>query len=220
MALLLRAITLPPERVEANPEGTLRLDAGGLTAWASEVDAAKTFGRDDLVLHHRIVSDIFAHVEACLPARFPSWFDADQLPSRRAELTARLERVKGCCEFAVTGAWVTSDDATRDDTQIDSGRAYLAQRLRRFATSDSRLARATELADELEASVGAEIVERRRQLCPSQGVALSLALLVKRTSGELVRSRLGHAVEDVRILVNGPWPPYTFAGVGREQGDG
>lgn len=221
MALLLRAITLPPERRESNPEGTRRVDVGGLTAWASELDETTAFGRDDLVHHHRLVSDIFARVDACLPARFPSWLDEAQLRTRQADLRARLERIKGCCELAITGTWPTSHDETRDATKIDSGRAYLAQRQRVFATSDSRLARASALADELERSVGAVIVDARRQLCPSSNVAFSLALLIQRASVEEALSRMARGAEDVRILVNGPWPPYTFAGVGREeQGDG
>ena len=44
-------------------------------------------------------------------------------------------------------------------------------------------------------------------------VALSSAVLVARASAEDVKNRLIRAEQDVRILVNGPWPPYTFATV-------
>jgi hypothetical protein len=44
-------------------------------------------------------------------------------------------------------------------------------------------------------------------------VALSAALLVPRASAENVRKRIARTEQDVRILINGPWPPYTFADV-------
>lgn len=220
MALLLRAITPLPERV-VELDQLVRVDVRDLSAWLSELhDANVRFGREDLLEHHRLVDEIFAQVEACLPARFPSWFDEAQLRTRHAELSAKLERVRGCCEFAVTGTWLTPADETRDDTKISSGRAYLAQRQRIYAASDKRLERAKDLAEELERRVRDDLIDLRRKLCPSPNVALSLALLVERTHVEEVRSRIGQTAEDVRILINGPWPPYTFAGVGPEQGDG
>ncbi len=56
----------------------------------------------------------------------------------------------------------------------------------------------------------------RHSLCPSQSVGLSSALLVKRSRAADVQARLVRTQHDVRILVNGPWPPYTFAAVGSD----
>lgn len=220
MALLLRAITLPTEDM-VGVDQLVRVDTFGITAWASELPSAEpSFSREDLLEHHRVLNEIFVRVESCLPARFPSWLDEAQLRARHAELSARLERVKGCCELAITGTWLTPENETRDNTQVGSGRAYLAQRQRTFAASDKRLKRAKELADGLERTIRDDLIDVREKLCPSPIVALSMALLVKSTSAEEVRWRVDRTTEDVRILVNGPWPPYSFAGVGREQGDG
>jgi hypothetical protein len=38
-------------------------------------------------------------------------------------------------------------------------------------------------------------------------------VLVPRASAENVTKRLTRSEQDVRILINGPWPPYTFADV-------
>jgi Gas vesicle synthesis protein GvpL/GvpF len=51
-------------------------------------------------------------------------------------------------------------------------------------------------------------------VCPSPDVALSSSMLVQRTMASWLLAELkdfGQGVEDVRILVHGPWPPYTFA---------
>ena len=69
------------------------------------------------------------------------------------------------------------------------------------------------LADELERLVANDLVEVRHQICPSATVALSSAVLVPRTRAEKIRAQLIRAEQDVRILVNGPWPPYTFGNV-------
>ena len=223
MALLLRAITLPPTEVVAGVERLVRVDTAGLTAWATELpNSEPRFGHTDLLEHHRVVTDIFNRVEACLPARFPSWFDQERVLSRHAQLAAGLERVKGCCELAVTGVWLGGDDVPETVEGVASGRAYLARRQRAYASSDRRVARANQLAGEIGQRLGDAVVEARRKVCPSPTIALSLALLVKRTSLDVeeVRATVGCTADDVRILVNGPWPPYTFADFGSEQGDG
>jgi hypothetical protein len=200
----------------------VRIEQGALMAWATEFsDTEPTFTRDDLLAHHALVAEIFACEEAILPARFPTLVDdqdtlCERLRSRQDTLTAQLERVRGCCELAVTMLW-TSADVAQPAVEADSpGRRYMAQRQLAFAGSDRRRARARELADQLDRSVGADLISARHTVCPSASVGLSSALLVKRSRAEPVQMRLVHTRDDVRILVNGPWPPYTFAAVGSD----
>jgi len=41
-----------------------------------------------------------------------------------------------------------------------------------------------------------------------------MALLVPRVRAAEVRARLARVEPDVRILLNGPWPPYSFVAIG------
>ena len=66
--------------------------------------------------------------------------------------------------------------------------------------------------EQTERLVGSDLVDVRK-FCPSVIVALSSALLVPRASADRIKARLSRDEQDVRILVNGPWPPYTFATV-------
>lgn len=201
MRLLLRAITTP-----ADSSGFVTVTANGLMAWASEVeDDQAEFSRDAMLEHHRVVADIDARVEACLPARFPTAVnDADALSaliaSKGVELARQLERVRGCCELAVTVA----DPAAPDSPA--SGRQYLLARQKRYAL-------ARELSERVTSTLGGDLVASQTRVCPTTTVVLSMALLVPRPRVSEVVTNLRRVAADVRILVNGPWPPYSFARV-------
>jgi hypothetical protein len=53
----------------------------------------------------------------------------------------------------------------------------------------------------------------RHESCPSAEVALSLSLLARRDEADALKARAMTAVaalEGVRGVVSGPWPPYSF----------
>jgi hypothetical protein len=188
----------------------VRIERDALMGWATELsDDQPAFTREDLLAHHELVAAIFAREEAILPARFPTFADdthtlCDRLQSRQDALRAQLERVRGCCELAVTALWMGSEAAPPPVEADSPGRRYMYARRQALAGSDRRRARARVLA-----------VQRDR-LCPSQGVGLSSALLVRRSRAADIKASLVRTEQDVRILVNGPWPPYTFAAVGSD----
>src|SRR6185503_13551475 len=88
-----------------------------------------------------------------------------------------------------------------------AGTAYLRARA-------ARLAAARDLAQRVETIAGADLAASEHRLAPSDGVLLSSALLVERAVANTVKARLYREARDVRILVNGPWPAYTFAALG------
>ena len=224
MSLLLHAISPPDASVgprsglRGNP--LVRVEASGLTAWATMFDEKPDqLTRHDLLAHHEVVSEIDQAHDACLPARLPTWLATteqlqDLLARRQAELEASLARVHGRVELAVIATWAAPDDLPEEPQVATPGTRYLLQRRLAIEGSDRRRERAHQLADELERLSQPELVEMRREVSPSRAVALSAALLVPRASAPAVKARLGTAAQDVRILVNGPWPPYTFAEVG------
>ena len=169
-----------------------------------------------------VVSDVFAHVDACLPARFPTWTDdaATLIAARRQALTQQLEHVKGCAELAITATWTTPLDEIDEPQGLTPGTRYLRGRQRVFEGSYRQRQRANVLMSELTDMAKPSVRDTNARLCPSNTVALSLALLVERATAESVKARLPRTCPDVRILVYGPWPPYTFAGVFQHSGQG
>lgn len=211
MSLLVCAITTPRT---SEPEGALeRLAVGNLTVWFTRVKVhGDGFRREDVLAHHRLVADVFERVEACLPARFPTLVDDEaalrqHVEKQQTELTEQLQAVRGACELAITAVWTTPEEAPGGLDALTPGRRYMEVR----RVSEHRRERARQLAAALETSAGSALRETVRHLCPSNAVALSLALLLERSAGPDVRERIQRQpLDDVRILVNGPWPPYTF----------
>jgi len=85
-----------------------------------------------------------------------------------------------------------------------------------YAARKDRKARADELAEGLLAKLAIERALVWYQTSTSEGVAVSLAVLVpndqaKGWKADLERLARGH--HDVVGVVNGPWPPYSFASV-------
>ena len=227
MRLLLHALTTaePPAETPSglHAQPLVRIDDSGLAAWATQVsDSNPRFGRIDLIEHHQIISRLHEQLAACLPARFPTWvLDEDALREdirrRQTELTAALDAVHGQCELAVTALWTEQEPAepVTPPEAMTPGRQYLLERQQALAGSDQRRERARELADEIERVAGADLVAVRRQVCPSAAVALSSALLAPQARAKDLMARLLGMQDGVRILVNGPWPPYTFADTGK-----
>jgi hypothetical protein len=210
MSLLLHAI-VPADGARA-PEGATSVLAGRLVAIASDHDGGRTLGRPEMLAHHELVAELHADHDACLPARFPTLLadgDAlkDVLERRETELRAALERVRGRSELAVTALW--THPAQREPVAADTpGRRYL---LERQQAQQLRTA-ASAIADGIERALGADLIDARRRVCPRAGVAVSSAVLVPSARASELAERVlsTEGLPDVRILVNGPWPPYSF----------
>jgi hypothetical protein len=214
--LLLHAIL--PADAAAAPDTGLRgwplrqVRARQLTAWATEC-AEQPFspGRDDLLCQHTLVQQALG---VCLPVRFPTWL-ADEhalrelLQQRSEALVAALEHVRGRVELAVTIRW----DAQRPENPApvvatSPGKRFLDERRRQYAQADEQRAEARRLAKLVEADE--RVLAAQHTVCPSREIGLSSALLVSQADALAVATRLRDLREGVRILVNGPWPPYSF----------
>ena len=197
----------------------MRVDASGLTAWAKNLsqDAAQ-LSKADALRHHADVTLVFETVEACLPARFPTLFADEaslgaELERRGRELATALDAVRGACELGVTAVWTNPEIASPEVDAAAPGMRYMLQRQAAIGGSERRRMRAVEVAEALEREAGSGLRRARRRVCPSTEVALSLALLVERQAAAELKQKLERQTQrDVRILVHGPWPPYTFAG--------
>lgn len=226
MRLLLHAITSPPEARAVDVQGLhgavlTRVDVSGLTAWSTALaDAPASYTRDDMLEHHRVVSEIFARVDACLPARFPTLLDPPKLDAlvreRQDGLISQLDIVRGACELAITAVWSSPDAPLPIPADLAPGRRYLLARQQTLAASEQRRSRANALADDLERELADTPRDTRREVCPSVRVALSYAVLLALADVAMVEQRIPRLAPGVRILVSGPWPPYTFASVRSE----
>jgi hypothetical protein len=195
--------------------------AGDIGLWSTHWDPADKLDRSDALEHHRLVERICAS-QPCLPVRFGTTFataDAARasLASRSTELRAALDRVAGKSELALTLLWRESaDPAAPAPATAGPGRRFMEERRARYAAREARKARAGDLVERLIAELPVERSLVWHQTCTSEGVAVSLAVLVpsdQATQRKADLHRLAGCFSDVVGVVNGPWPPYSFASI-------
>lgn len=208
----------------ASPRADLGLWATGWDGPPGPLD------RTDALAHHGIVAAIAA-AGPCLPVRFGSWVADDAaaaalLADRRDALAAALVRVTGRSELAVTLLWrerpTTSGERAAMALTVPvgvasaPGRRFLEARRRALGDRESREAVAEALAGrliELLVELGIDQADVRHEICRTEEVALSLSALVpsaRAIETKAAAARLAAALEGVRGVVSGPWPPYSF----------
>lgn len=150
---------------------------------------------------------------ASLPARFGNVF-ADEpallraLVEREDALDAELAEVGGRVELGVTISW--RDRETRESAMATTGRAYL----RAAATREAERRAAELVVARLVGGLPDGRTAARHRICPREGVAATVAMLVARDEVESVRAVIeafGGRSGDVHVAVYGPMPPYSFA---------
>jgi Gas vesicle synthesis protein GvpL/GvpF len=143
-----------------------------------------------------------------LPARFGSVFDAEDdvrsmMRERSAELRAAVARVRDAAELGLRASWSSLPEGGKSD---ESGTAYMHRRLAQHRRAE-HVARVLEPLDRLARA-------SHHRLQPDAATAFAGAYLIERDRLEeftqLVRD-LDQRLEDIGLLLTGPWPPYSFA---------
>lgn len=203
------------------------LEAGGLTVWASSLEAPPSPSPGRIRRHDRVIRTATAGAVTPLPLRFGQWFATrreavESVDKRKSDHLRALEDVRGSVEFGVrilgpgraTGE-APSGRETTDDPEAagaGAGRAYLEALARRQADEEKRRERGRALAREL----GERLVPPVRRQRPEAGsgdVLAAVSQLVART--DVPRYRGGMRAHrksrpELRFVVSGPWPPYSF----------
>ena len=223
MTLLAHAIVaappalLPPGGLRGRPLAWSEA-ADGLGLWSTEWPSDLKLERPDALEHHHLVERICA-AQPCLPVRFGTAFasvDAARasLEKRSEALHAALARVGGKSEIALTLLWREPSAAPALVTDGGPGRRYMEGRRAEFNAREGRRARAEALVERVIAELAIERPLVWHETCTTASVAVSLAALVP-TERALERkadlARIVSRFTDVTPVLNGPWPPYTFA---------
>lgn len=193
-------------------------EAGDLGLWSTEWAPDIKLERPDALEHHRLVERICA-AQPCLPVRFGTAFATPEdarasLDKRAVALRAALSRVAGKSELALTLLWRESPMPTPIESATGPGRRYMEERRAEFAAREARRARAESLVERVVAELAIDRQLVWHETCTSDSVAVSLAVLVPtEQAGErrMELERIGSRFPDVISVLNGPWPPYTFA---------
>ncbi len=190
--------------------------ADGLVALVSEHELAPAVDEASLWAFDEVIESHMAD-RAVLPARFGSMVQDGAavlalLNDRRAELSAKLERVRGAVELGVRAVWRDLAGGSAPDLE-PTGTSYMLDRV-----AGNR--RAREETQRIDRALAPLARATRCHVLPRPSIAVSAAYLVDRGRvGEFAAAvaALDAKTEDVELACTGPWPPYSFAG---EHGDG
>ena len=218
------ALSMVPCRALAAVTGPARDDAGLPTMQA--------------VLQHESIVEAVRRLGPALPVRFGTVFrDASSVASALAErydaLSADLDRLGDKVELGVTAMWATDSSADggdgspaaapHDDRRAtrSAGARYLRDRAAQARHDDARRERARAVAAELDRALGPLALERRMSLVPTPRIALRATYLLEPSGVHaftLAFEATRRTRSEVRALLTGPWPPYSF--VRRREADG
>jgi hypothetical protein len=196
----------------------------------------------DAVLRHEAVVEAVRRQGRALPVRFGTVFrDATSVATALAEryesLETDLDRVGDKVELSLTALWAPGGPYAAPEGAAPEGRAarnptaaahahnagarYLQARAAELRGDEALTERARAVARELDKLLGKLVLAQRTSLLPTAGIAVRTAYLLDpagvsafKTAVDVIRA----TSSELRVLLTGPWPPYSF--VGRSESEG
>ena len=211
MTLLVRSFVRDADAHRLAPLGLMAVRASQVAAAVSEVDGAPALTERALREHEAITARVHAATPS-LPSRFGVTFgDARDLRTalerREVALREQLDRLGTRVEMAVTLSWREEQPRPAEPR---NGREYLEARAVRERQRDE----AARIAARFVAELGYERAVTRESMCPRDGVAATLSILIPREEVMRVRRYVASSRErssEVTVAVSGPLAPYSFA---------
>jgi Gas vesicle synthesis protein GvpL/GvpF len=195
------------------------VDAGPLRAWVSDLDEAAVMVSVDRVRAHDVVVRAVLETQTPLPARFGQTFPDDTalrtaVERRREALLQAAARVRGTVEMTVRALLDPSPAAGGNALTGESGREYLAGLRERQRVERQARSQADFLHKRISDAVLGTVREEARAPARSSACSLSVSHLVPRDAVTGYRLTIRALIESdpqLRLMVSGPWAPYSFA---------
>ena len=179
--------------------------------------------RENALAHASVVQGMLDRTTP-LPFRFGTLGTEDQLLSyvaaRQDALLAKLAQVRGCVEMNVKIISDREVPQVVDQVAEKPGTSFLLQKQQEILGGEARAAEAKRVAGWLEGVLREYVRETRINTDFRDKLLVAGAHLVERDLVERYRLKLKETREEARterpelkFLVSGPWPPYSFANI-------
>ena len=179
--------------------------------------------RENALDHAAVVRSVLDRTTP-LPFRFGTLVTEQQLrnylSARQPALQTKLAHVRGCVEMSVKIIWELSRDNKSNvaDTATNQGAGtnFLAEKRREILGDEHRSQAAGEISNWLHETVSGLTRDEQVSLRPAEKLVLSAAHLVERPNLQSYREKVTAARQErpeLRFLLSGPWPPYSFANI-------
>lgn len=194
--------------------------AGRIGCWLSVHGAKPAVSVAAVRDHDTVVRAAMSEAHTPVPLRFGQWFaDREAAGAAVAADAARwhslLDRFEGAAEYGIRVDVEELADTARDvrPGPVDTGTAYMAALARRAADAAERRREGDTVAAWILERLGPLARESRTEPLNAGGGLINLAVLVAWPDASAYHSVVRDARAtraDLRFLVSGPWPPYSF----------
>ncbi|MGH7475717.1 MAG: GvpL/GvpF family gas vesicle protein [Longimicrobiales bacterium] len=194
------------------------LAAQPISVWTSSAESAPSPTIEHIRQHHAVVARPLELGYTPIPLRFGQWLASPAEVTRRlheqaAAFASALEAVAGAVEYGVRIARPgAAEPAGSDTAPARTGRQYLEVAAARLRAEQEAETVAASVADTIATEAGP--ATRRVIVMPATAHgATSIAALVERDAEptfDLAMDAVRRRFPDLRFLVTGPWPPYSF----------
>lgn len=230
-AILARETSVPPGLTGIRGTALQMVAHRELRAATSAVEAIALPATVDDALTHETVVEALRQAGPALPVRFGTIL-ADTpavvraLAERYETLVADLVRLADTVEYGLSVLWeqlepertaheTAPSQSAEDPGDVSSnpGSRYLHARLAEHRRDTLRRANAEQTARDLDALLRPFALDSRWTIRPASRIAARAAYLLHQSAVEPFRQAFeeGRVLNpDLRFLLSGPWPPYSF----------
>jgi hypothetical protein len=178
--------------------------------------------RKNALAHHEVVRSISEQTTP-LPTRFGTVVTIEQLrnyvSTHHEAIKAKLAHVRGRVEMNVRmiHTIAAADTSQEAEHARGPGTAFLLEKRREILRGEAGAAQKGQLSAWLSEKLADLIKEEKISITPSETVILARAdHLIARENVQEYRIKMAKAIEErpeIRFMVSGPWPPYSFANI-------
>jgi hypothetical protein len=196
------------------------IPCGELQAIVGEHEAPEPKVSPERVLaHHDVVARLRQGSQA-LPVQFGTVFSSvsavqESLEERSEALADTMSRLAGTSEFGISVLWDSKQAAPNSELNEApvSGVEYMRQRLGEYQRQNDLRAKAEQVSEAIERSLGPYSRDWRLSVLPTDNMPVRGSFLVAEREMDTFRrefTQLCADLSDLRFSLVGPWPPYSF----------
>jgi hypothetical protein len=191
-----------------------------LAVWVSRLDRPQP-SVTAVQAHNRVAEAAITEAVTPVPLRFGQWLE-DEAALRRAvgerlsDYRAQLAQFAGCLEFGLRLIDPAGAEKARDvhTSARTSGREYMQALRESSRLAEQQRQRAEQVRARVQESLRDLVRAERVQDERTAHAVVTLSHLVARPQFDEYRARarrLRTVFPELRLLLSGPWPPYSFA---------
>ena len=201
-------------------EGVVAITVEGLAVWVSSMERPQP-SLEAVQAHNRVIEAAITEEVTPVPLRFGQWLEDEPalrlaLAAHAAQHHARLQQFSGCLEFGLRLIEPASEPKAQDvhPVQVTSGFEYMQALRERSRMAEQERQHAGQVHARIRESLQELVRAEQVQDEPTAHSVITLAHLVARPHFDEYRARarqLREQLPALRLLLSGPWPPYSFA---------